>query len=232
MRQESNRLLVDMDNAARTERWGRLKELFADALQRPSDERDSFVASACGDDTELRLELAGLLVAEAVDDGFIEHPASDTLGWADANDGSRWVGQRIDSLALIELARRADPADKMASFLLAGVLNLKGESQLRLGEFAAARVTYEEAAMIPCANLSASTPDLQLIVACAKAGLARSYAGIAKTSVSPEREAARQRSESLGREARELLTPLLQEQQTKIDAGRQLDAMRAALGWK
>ena len=78
-----------MKNTARNERWGRLKELFADALERPLDERDAFVASACGDDAELRLELAGLLLADAVDDGFIEQPAPDTLDWRDADDDGR-----------------------------------------------------------------------------------------------------------------------------------------------
>ena len=47
----------DETDAARAARWGRLKELFAAALEFPRSRRDGFVTEACGDDPELRTEL-------------------------------------------------------------------------------------------------------------------------------------------------------------------------------
>ncbi|MGL6222628.1 MAG: hypothetical protein ACRC6L_03495 [Steroidobacteraceae bacterium] len=55
----------------RVERWSRLKELFAAALELPRAERDAFVMEACGADAELRTELAELLLAAEVQDGFL-----------------------------------------------------------------------------------------------------------------------------------------------------------------
>lgn len=55
----------------RAERWSRLKELFAAALSLPLAERDAFVMEACGADAELRAELAELLRAAEVQDGFL-----------------------------------------------------------------------------------------------------------------------------------------------------------------
>ena len=55
----------------RVERWSRLKELFAAALDLPRAERDAFVLEACGTDAELRAELAELLRAAEVQDGFL-----------------------------------------------------------------------------------------------------------------------------------------------------------------
>jgi len=46
------------------ERWNRLKDLFAVALERPASERTGFVQEACADDPELRVELLRLLQAE------------------------------------------------------------------------------------------------------------------------------------------------------------------------
>jgi len=55
----------------RAERWSRLKELFAAALDLPRAERDAFLLEACGPDAELRAELAELLRAAEVQDGFL-----------------------------------------------------------------------------------------------------------------------------------------------------------------
>ena len=36
------------------ERWERMKDLFAQALERPTEERLRFIEEACGDDDDLR----------------------------------------------------------------------------------------------------------------------------------------------------------------------------------
>jgi serine/threonine protein kinase len=43
--------------------WARFKTLFNEAMERPRNERKTFVAEACGDDMELRTELLGIIAA-------------------------------------------------------------------------------------------------------------------------------------------------------------------------
>lgn len=56
------------------ERWGRVKELFQAAVERPADERARFLADACGEDVSLRAEVERLLTAHEGAGSFIEHP--------------------------------------------------------------------------------------------------------------------------------------------------------------
>jgi serine/threonine protein kinase len=65
-----------IDDAAR---WNRIKQLFQDALDRPADERDRFLHSACGDDRELRGEVESLLLAHAAAGSFAQGPAIEAL---------------------------------------------------------------------------------------------------------------------------------------------------------
>ena len=97
---------IDAEDAVRTERWNRLKPLFAAALDLPPAERDEFVASACGGDPELRLDLAELLRAADVEDGFIEQPVIDTLGWSDERNERDWIGCWIGPYRIVDLAGR------------------------------------------------------------------------------------------------------------------------------
>jgi tetratricopeptide (TPR) repeat protein len=55
--------------------WSRVKEIVADALDRPAAERTAFVASACGGSDVLRQEVESLLAAHAAASAFIERPA-------------------------------------------------------------------------------------------------------------------------------------------------------------
>ena len=56
-------------------RWQRMNELFHDALAIPGEEREAFVAHACGDDPAMADELAQLLAAHAREEGVMEGPA-------------------------------------------------------------------------------------------------------------------------------------------------------------
>lgn len=55
-----------------TQRWGRLQELFHEALRRPADQRPEFLAAVCGNDAELRGEVESLLAHEGAADGLLE----------------------------------------------------------------------------------------------------------------------------------------------------------------
>ena len=69
------------------ERWARVKALFQEAVERPAEERDAFLASATAEDAALRREVESLLAADAPDSGFLglmpiagESALADSLG--------------------------------------------------------------------------------------------------------------------------------------------------------
>ena len=57
------------------ERYARIAELYHKALERPREQRASFLGEACEDDVTLREEVASLLAADEAASGFIETPA-------------------------------------------------------------------------------------------------------------------------------------------------------------
>jgi len=59
-------------------RWQRITKIFHAALERESADRADFLDAACGNDDELRREVASLLASHAVDDDFIQRPAFET----------------------------------------------------------------------------------------------------------------------------------------------------------
>ncbi len=66
------------------ERWQRVKDILAEALERPMGERAAFLREACGGDTALRLEVESLLLADQDAGEFLTVPAieaSNAIGW-------------------------------------------------------------------------------------------------------------------------------------------------------
>jgi serine/threonine protein kinase len=55
--------LDKLEDAMTPDLWDRFKTLFNEALERPWEERKTFVAVACGDDMELRMELLAMIEA-------------------------------------------------------------------------------------------------------------------------------------------------------------------------
>ncbi len=55
--------------------WKNVKEIFLAATERPFDERATFIAEKCGEDTELLNEVQSLLASHNSDTQFIEKPA-------------------------------------------------------------------------------------------------------------------------------------------------------------
>jgi hypothetical protein len=53
-------------------RWGELERMYHAALERPLDERASFVEKACAHDEWLRRELESLLEQDRPDDDFFD----------------------------------------------------------------------------------------------------------------------------------------------------------------
>ena len=54
------------------ERWPRVKTLFQAAVERPTEERDAFLAAATGDDAALRREVESLLTSDTSDASFLD----------------------------------------------------------------------------------------------------------------------------------------------------------------
>jgi eukaryotic-like serine/threonine-protein kinase len=55
-------------------RWSTLSHLFDSALDLPADDREAFIASHCGNDTELASELRRMLAADESSGEFLERP--------------------------------------------------------------------------------------------------------------------------------------------------------------
>jgi len=68
------------------ERWRKVDEILQGALARTPEEREAYVAEACGGDEPLRAEIAALLGAHAeAEDDFLERPAAESLGLSAAS---------------------------------------------------------------------------------------------------------------------------------------------------
>ena len=72
------------------ERWPRVKALFQAAVERPTEERDAFLAAATGDDAALRREVESLLTSDNSDVSFLDQLPS-ARGPGLALCVSRWI---------------------------------------------------------------------------------------------------------------------------------------------
>src|SRR4030095_7907069 len=62
------------------EQWRNIRELFEAALDRPADERATFVAQACAGDEELRQRVEAMLAADKRESLLIDRPAYQAVG--------------------------------------------------------------------------------------------------------------------------------------------------------
>src|SRR5436309_9070393 len=87
------------------DRWGQIKELFAEAHALPAEEREAFLARAAADDPALAGEVQSLLAADAEAIGFsathVSAPA-DGSGAPDRADAERLVGRSLGHFRIDE----------------------------------------------------------------------------------------------------------------------------------
>jgi hypothetical protein len=88
------------------ERWGRVKEIFAGALERDPAERTTYVDQACASDAALRSEVVSLLEAHETAGGFIEQEAAQRVGLASAAPRQDWIGRRLGPYRIVGEAGR------------------------------------------------------------------------------------------------------------------------------
>jgi tetratricopeptide (TPR) repeat protein/tRNA A-37 threonylcarbamoyl transferase component Bud32 len=77
------------------ERWSRVKEIFAAALEMDAAERARYVAEACAGDAELHAEVSSLLESHETVGDFIEQPAAVRGGLAPERRSRDWIGRRL-----------------------------------------------------------------------------------------------------------------------------------------
>jgi serine/threonine protein kinase len=87
------------------ERWSRVKEVFAAALEQEAARRASYVEEACDGDPELRTEVISLLEAHDTAGAFIEEEAAQRVGLASAIKKD-WIGRRLGPYRIVDEAGR------------------------------------------------------------------------------------------------------------------------------
>jgi serine/threonine protein kinase len=76
------------------ERWTRVSEILAAALEQSPERRRGFLAETCGDDADLRREIESLIAALPEGHDVLEQPAASLFGLPGGGDMHSWVGTR------------------------------------------------------------------------------------------------------------------------------------------
>ncbi len=86
------------------DRWIRVKEILAAALEVSASDRPSYLDATCGDDTELRHEVEGLLqFSDEEEAGFIDQPAiADGMALMDQNEVDGMIGRVLGRYRIVE----------------------------------------------------------------------------------------------------------------------------------
>lgn len=89
------------------ERWQKVKEIFASALQYDRDERSVFLSSACGGDEALRKEVESLIASHEKDGSFMDSPAYQAAAELLVNERAELkTGQTIGSYEITSFISR------------------------------------------------------------------------------------------------------------------------------
>lgn len=118
-------------------RWQRIKTIYRDALDRPADEREAFVRTACHDDSRLANEILRLLGTSDDDSDAITHIVDDA--------GAAWSADAI-------------AGKRLGPYRLIGVIGEGGMGQVFLAE--RADDEFEQRVAIKMANWMRVNPDI------------------------------------------------------------------------
>lgn len=88
------------------ERWARVKDIFAAALERTPAERDAFIVRECAGDEALFAEVSSLLVAHDTAGDFIDAPAAEVANVVAAKAPKDWIGRRLGPYRIVAEAGR------------------------------------------------------------------------------------------------------------------------------
>src|SRR6185295_7445092 len=91
---------------ADSDRWRKIEEIFHEALERPENERESWLDSSCGGDAALRAEVASLLASDREAASFVGSKVERAVMEFGAETRPNVEGRRLGPYRLIrELGR-------------------------------------------------------------------------------------------------------------------------------
>jgi serine/threonine-protein kinase len=96
--------------AMNPERWRRIEEIFRTAIDRPADQRVSYLTRACGADEDLRREVLSLLERDTAED-FIRGPIASAALAFNAKSKNDLAGERIGPYRVTRLIGRGGMGD-------------------------------------------------------------------------------------------------------------------------
>src|SRR5262249_53266250 len=77
-------------------RWQKIEEIFQSTLDRPMQERETFLNKACDGDETLRREVESLLASDRQPDSKLNDIASGVAAqWVAENDDSKRIGEKV-----------------------------------------------------------------------------------------------------------------------------------------
>jgi hypothetical protein len=94
------------------ERWGRVKDVFSRAAERPAAEREAWVEQACADDAAVRAEVSRLIAAHEEAGSFIEQPAADLHIGQQPEPRDEMAGRILQQYRLESLVGAGVPGDR------------------------------------------------------------------------------------------------------------------------
>lgn len=88
------------------ERWGKLQELFEDAIALPGTERAAYLDAQCGADPELRREIDAMLAAERDATGFLGNIIGKAAAALTSTEDSDLAGEHIGPYRIVSVLGR------------------------------------------------------------------------------------------------------------------------------
>jgi eukaryotic-like serine/threonine-protein kinase len=101
--------------------WDRIKEVFQEALDRPSHERGAWLHEICGEDRALQMEVESLLAKHAEAGSFAERPAIELLDQ---------LSLEADSRVFAAVGRVVRPGDRLGGYDIQSLLGAGGMGEV------------------------------------------------------------------------------------------------------
>jgi serine/threonine protein kinase len=160
------------------ERWGRIKEVFSAARERPESQRSDFLDTACKGDGELRAEVEGLLGED--DASSLLSPALDLLrvreyrpGESKPMQADRW--KKIEGLYQAAVALSPEKRAEFLEQACPGDAGLRGEVQSLLAQQADSFLESSPVSTIKTLTPGAKLGNFEILELIGRGGMGEVY---------------------------------------------------------